>query len=81
MDKKLQNLSDEELLKEEKNRKTMFYFFCGLVAVMVVSGIISTVREGVNTFTFLPLAFLGLVVIFWSNYSKIKKEIKTRNLK
>lgn len=81
MKKNLQELSNQELLKEAKKRKSFFAFYAGLIIVMIVAGIDSTVREGINTLTFLPFAFLGIALIFWSNYNKARKELKSRNLK
>lgn len=81
MKKNLQDLSNEELLKEAKNRKFLFGVYLGIIIVMIVSGIITTIKQGVNTFTFLPFAFLGVAMIFWSNYDKVRKELKSRNLK
>lgn len=79
MKKNLQELSNEELLKEAKGRKFLFGVYLGLVIVMIVSGIITTIEQGVNTFTFIPLAFLGISMVFLSNYDKVRKEIKSRN--
>lgn len=81
MKKNLQELSNEELLKEAKTRRFFFGVYLGLVIVMVVSAIITTLEKGVNTFTFLPIAFLGIAMIFWSNYDKVRKELKSRNIK
>lgn len=81
MKKNLQEISDEELLKEAKKRKSFFAFYVGLIIVMIVGAIDSTVREGINTFTFIPFAFLGIALMFWSNYNKAQKELKSRNLK
>ncbi len=81
MKKNLQELSNQELLKEAKNIKFVFGIYLGLVIVMIVSGIITTLKQGVNTFTFLPVVFLGVALMFWSNYDKVRKELKSRNLK
>lgn len=81
MKKNLQELSNEELLKEAKTRRFFFGVYIGLVSVMIVSGIISTLEKGVNVFTFLPVVFLGIALTFWSNYDKVRKELKSRNLK
>ncbi|MGC4232090.1 MAG: hypothetical protein QM594_03705 [Niabella sp.] len=81
MKKNLQELSNQELLKEAKTRRFFFGVYLGLVSVMIVSGIISTSNQGVNTFTFLPVVFLGLAVTFWSSYDKVRKELKSRNIK
>lgn len=78
MDENLKELSDEELLKEAQKRKRLLSIYSGLIGVMVVAGIIITIGQGVNVFTFLPFVFLGVAGIYWSNYDKVKKEIKAR---
>lgn len=80
MKRNLQELSDQELLKETKNAKFVFGIFIGLIIAMVVSGVISTLKHGMNVFTFLPLVFLGVAMAFWSHYTKVKKELKSRNI-
>lgn len=81
MKKNLQELSNEDLLKEAKNTRFVFEIYLGIVMVMMVSGILSTLKKGINPFTFLPVVFLGVAMMFWSNYDKVKKELKSRNLK
>lgn len=81
MKKNLQELSNEDLLKEAKNTRFVFGIYLGIVMVMMVSGILSTLKKGINPFTFLPVVFLGVAMMFWSNYDKVKKELKSRNLK
>jgi hypothetical protein len=81
MKKKLQELSDEALLKEAKSARFVLGLYLGIIGVMIVTGIISTLKQGINLYTFLPVPFLGIAIVFWSNYEKIIKELKSRNLK
>ncbi|MGN5955146.1 hypothetical protein ACP6L2_11110 [Sphingobacterium lactis] len=80
MKKNLQELSDQELLKESKNAKFVLGIFIGVIIVMIISGAISTIKQGINVFTFLPVVFLGIAVAFSSHYSKVKNELKSRNI-
>jgi uncharacterized membrane protein YjjP (DUF1212 family) len=81
MQKKLEELTHEELLKRAKVTKLFFGIYLGLLIVMIVSSAIITFRKGINLFTFLPLFFLGISVIFIIPYINIKKELQSRNLK
>ena len=81
MKKNLQELSNEELLKEAKKTKFVFGIYLGIIPAMLIAGIFITVEKGVNFFTFFPVIFLGNATIFWSYYDKVKKELKSRDLK
>lgn len=80
MEENLKELSNEELLKEAQKRKKLLSVYSGLIAVMVIAGIIITIGRGMNVYTFLPFVFLGVAGIYWSGYDKIRKEVKTRKL-
>lgn len=81
MNKNLQDLSNDELLKELNKSKLFLGLYLGLVLIMIIAGIISTIRKGINTFTFLPIPFAFIaLVLFWSKYDKVRKELKARNL-
>jgi hypothetical protein len=81
MSKNLQDLSNEELLTQAKNAKLAFGMFIGVIIGMTVTSVITTVKQGVNAFTFLPVAFLGVAMVFRINYDKLRKELKSRNIK
>jgi hypothetical protein len=80
MKKDLKTLTDEQLIKEFKNRKIIFGVFLGLILVMVITSIISIVKQKIGASTFLPLAFLGLIFIFWNTLNEAKKEMVFRKL-
>lgn len=82
MNKNLQELSNDELLKELKKSKLFLGLYLGLVLIMIIAGIISTIKKGVNIFTLMPIPFAFIALtLYWGNYSKVRKELKTRNLK
>ncbi|MBW2960681.1 hypothetical protein [Mesonia aestuariivivens] len=80
-EKKLKNLSDEELIKEHKNKSIIFGIFLGLVTIMVISSIITIIKNKIIATTFMPLAFFPLLLIFWNGFKKVRKEKNFRKLK
>lgn len=80
MKKDLTTLSNEELIKESKNRRFIFGIFLGLILVMIVASIISIFKEKIGASTYVPIVFLPLLIIFWNSFNEVKKEMKLRNL-
>lgn len=80
MKKNLQDLSNVELIKEQKEAKSMLSVFLVIILIMIVAGVINTVIKGMNFFTFMPLIFVGMVVNYWSRYDRANKELKSRSL-
>ena len=80
MKKDLTTLSNEELIKESKNRRFIFGIFLGLILVMIVASIISIFKEKIGVSTYVPIALLPLLIIFWNSFNEVKKEMKLRNL-
>lgn len=76
--KKLSELSTEELTKREKQYKFVAGLIIGLVAGMVILGILKTINEGfsISTIAFLPS--LIFVFLIWSERHKIQQEINSR---
>ena len=81
MKKDLTTLSNEELIKESKNRRFIFGIFLGLILVMIVASIISIFKEKIGVSTYVPIAFLPILIIFWNTFNKAKKEMISRKLK
>ena len=81
MKKDPQDLSNEELLAQSKNTKLAFVMFIGVIIGMTVISVITTIKQGVHAFSFLPVAFLGVAMVFWGNYDKVRKELKSLNIK
>lgn len=81
MEKDLTTLTNEELIKEYKNRRFIFGIFIGMVLVMVIASIISILKEKIGASTYVPIAFLPLLIIFWNTFNKAKKEMISRKLK
>jgi|TARA_R100000501_G_C2616790_1_gene110300 c-di-AMP phosphodiesterase-like protein len=81
MKKNLKVLTDDELNKEYKDKATIFSIFLGLIIVMVITSIFTIFKNNISAPTFLPLAFLPLLLIFWKGFNEVKKEMKSRNIR
>ncbi len=81
MKKNLKVLTDDQLTKEYRDKATIFSIFLGLIIVMGISAIITLFISNIMATTFLPLAFLPLLLIFWKGFNEAKKEMKSRNIK
>mgnify|MGYP000929457390 CR=1 FL=1 len=81
MEKDLTTLSNEELIKEYKNRRFILGIFIGMVLVMAIASIISILKEKIGASTYVPVAFLPILIIFWNTFNKAKKEMISRKLK
>ena len=79
--KELADLSDDELLHEEKNRKSGFIFLMISLLVMVVVAVLNSLDRGVGIFTFLPLVFIPIMINNWNKYKEVLKEKEVRNMK
>lgn len=76
--KELTDLTEQELIKEEKSQKQLYYFYNGLIGFMIGIAIYSFAKNGFNLFSFLPLIFIPFIIIMNKNYKAIKIEIKRR---
>ncbi len=67
-----------ELKTEEKKLKTLTYALTGLILVITVVCIYSTVKDGIDFISFLPVFFLPMLLVNVFKTRKLTKEIKTR---
>lgn len=74
----LKDLTDEELMQEEKKRKKNYLMYSVILGLMVGIAIYSTVKKGLGFFTFFPLFFVPSGVVNRTNYNAVKKEITSR---
>lgn len=74
----LQDLTDEQLVKEEKKRKTSYLTYNVLLGIMIGVAIYSTVKKGLGFFTFFPLFFTPMAFLNRRSYMDVKKEINSR---
>jgi hypothetical protein len=76
----LKQLSNEELLMEQKKIKPNFISMTVVIIAMVIMAVLNTVASGVGIFTFFPIIFLPIALNHWSKYKSIQEEVKSRNL-
>lgn len=76
--KKFTEMTLEELREKEKTYKNTITALSSIVTLLFIIGIALTFRKGFNSFTVLPIAFLGIVVASQSSLKSIRAEIKAR---
>ncbi|MBB2143894.1 redox-active disulfide protein 2 [Pedobacter sp. LMG 31464] len=79
--KSLSELSNEELLKNEKTLKTITAMLAGAILVLFIINIVLAFKKGFSALSAVPIALLPIVIINFSSLKEMKKEIKSRNLK
>jgi hypothetical protein len=67
-----------ELKTEEKKLRTLTYALTGLILVIMVVCIYSTVKNSMDFISFLPVFFLPMLLVNVFKIRKLTKEIKTR---
>ncbi len=87
---KLNEMSNEKLLKTAKTVKIMTYMLAGMLLVLFIVNIFVISKNGFNTLVVVPIALLpiallpiALLPILFLNFNSLKemkKEIKSRNL-
>ena len=78
--RKLADISNEELVKEEKKAKSLTLVFVGILLILFAVTIFSIIRNGFSALVATPVALLLLLVVILNNWNEVKKEIKSRNL-
>ncbi|MHC0443412.1 hypothetical protein [Flavobacterium sp. 3-210] len=79
--KKLEEMSNEELLKNEKLVKTIFYILIFFALILLAAGIwLTIVKHKFSALTVVPLS-LGIIALAnASNLKNLQKEKKSRGL-
>jgi hypothetical protein len=75
----LSTLTVEELEKRAKTTKIASIMLAVIIAIQFGIGIFLTLSKGFNVFTVIPLAFLPMLIVNFTNIKKIKAEIAKRN--
>ena len=78
--KKLAELSDEELLKNEKNLKRINAMMVGAMAVLLVINIFLAFKKGFSALSIVPVALLPILIVNFSTLKEMKAEIKLRKI-
>jgi hypothetical protein len=74
----LSELSLEELEKIAKMNKFSSIILIIAIGIQFLVGVFLTFRNGFNVFIILPMAFLPLIIVNFTNLNKIKDEIAKR---
>lgn len=75
----LTQLSIEELLTEQKKRKSSYTIFRIVIGIMLGVAIYSTIVKGLSFSSVLPVFFLPLAFSIKKQFDEVKKEIQSRN--
>ncbi|WP_284652057.1 hypothetical protein [Flavobacterium terrisoli] len=75
----LSSLTIEELEKRAKTTKAASIMLAAVIALQFAIGIYLTFKNGFNVFIVIPLAFLPMLIVNFTNIKKIKEEIARRN--
>lgn len=76
----LSTLTTEELEKKAKSTKFVTGLLVGSIIVQFTAGVYLTVINGFNLFLIIPVAFLPLISLNFTNLKKIKEEIEKRKI-
>ena len=72
--KKLNELSNEELLKNEKSLKAITYMLAGTLLVLFVAGIVLTFKKGFSALSVIPIALLPILILNFNTLKEVKEE-------
>ncbi|MDN3693476.1 hypothetical protein QWZ06_14895 [Chryseobacterium tructae] len=75
---KLSELSIEELKAEKKKRTGILVSFSIILGLMIGTCVYVTIKKGVSSLTFMPIAFLPIFLIIWKSQIDVCNEIKSR---
>lgn len=78
--KRLKELSNEELLKNEKSLKTITGMLAGALLVLLIINIFLAFKKGFSALSVVPIALLPILIVNFGSLKEMKKEIKSRNL-
>lgn len=79
--KKISEMSNEELLKNEKVIKTITALFGGtLLFLFIITIFLNIIKKEFNPLTIIPIALFSIFIININSLKEIKKEKEKRNL-
>lgn len=81
-DKKLQEMSNEELLKQEKTLRISTGFLAGCALVMLFCGVylMVTKERKFNAFLVIPISFIPIIALSAKSLKEIRKEKELRGI-
>lgn len=78
--KKITEMNNEELIKNEKIAKTAAFTFMGILIISFVVIVSLMFNKGFTALIVTPIALLPILILLLNNWNETKKEIKSRNL-
>lgn len=79
-DKKPTELSNEELIKEEKKINAVTIAFASILIISFAAILFLTIKKGFSALIVVPLGLFPLLIVCINKMKELKKEIKSRNL-
>jgi len=79
--KKIAELTDDELLEETKRMKKTYLYDAVIFGLLVGIAIYSSVKNGFGLLTFLPLVYLPIAAKNNTKRKELEKQLTERNLK
>ncbi len=78
--KNFNEMSTEELVKTKSSMQVITYMLAAVLVVLIAVNIILFMKKGFNASMVVPVALLPILFLNFSNLTKIKKEISSRNI-
>lgn len=75
---KLMQLTEQELMQEEKKHKTQAYSFRFMMVLLMGVAVWSATHKGSFLISCLPLFFMPIFLTIEKNYKAVQTEIQTR---
>ena len=78
MKKKFNEMTSEELIKNEKSLKAVTYIFGVALVLLFVHNIYLAINKGFSAANVIPLALLPIFILNMNTLKEIKKELESR---
>ncbi|PYF74748.1 hypothetical protein [Pedobacter nutrimenti] len=78
--KKPADLSDEELIRNEKRTKVLVVTFVIILTLLFVTVILLIIKKGFTPLIATVIALVAVCIVSMNNWKELKKEIKLRKL-
>jgi|GEM_PF-340689 len=79
---KIQEMSNEGLLKQKKSIEVVTGTLAGLLTVLLVMIVLLSIKKGLDAtsiaLSVIPFALMPIVFLNWNNLKEIKKELNSR---
>lgn len=78
--KKLNEMSNQELLKQQKLLRVITYMLAGMLLLLFALTTFLSLKKGFSALSVVPIALMPIVILNLNSLKEIKKELKSRNL-